>query len=269
MICLRLISCFFINLPEKLLGIKIKNFVLDTLFPIRCLFCGAPDIWLCPICLTKIKILPSQVCPYCEKVFTEGGTVCPACKINFWKKNERPPLDGLVVAAKYADLARPIHAFKYNFVRDLANPLGNLLTKAAAANDLPLPDIIIPVPLHRRRLRWRGFNQAELLARYIADNLTPGFPLPVFSDLVVRKKYTPPQMKIKNYRQRQANLKHAFSLNAPTPRTSGISGKTVLLVDDVSTTGSTLLECAKVLKSGGAKKVFALVLSRQEMGKKK
>ncbi|MDR3558780.1 MAG: ComF family protein [Candidatus Pacebacteria bacterium] len=260
-------------------GLKIKNFILDTLFPISCLSCGAPDVWLCPECFSKIKILPDQVCPYCEKVFAETGAVCPACKISYLKKNDQPPLDSLVVAAKYADgnLARLVHAFKYNFVQDLSLPLGNLLVRAATVNDLPLPDLIVPVPLHPRRLRWRGFNQAERLADYLAQNLAPGMIIPIGKNIIRRRIYTPPQMKIKNYRERQKNLAGAFVINPPSPvlgrgagsEGEGLQGKTILLVDDICTTGSTLLECARALKLGGAKKVHALVLARQEMGKKK
>lgn len=247
-----------------------RTFILDTLFPISCLSCGASGAWLCPTCFARIKILSSQVCPYCEKVFTEKGRVCPACKIGYLKKNEPPPLDSLVVVAKYTDLARLVHTFKYNFVRDLASPLGNLLTTAAGVNDLPLPDLIVPVPLHPRRLRWRGFNQAALLARYVGENLTPGFPITLAENLVIRKIYTPPQMKIKNYRQRQKNMQDAFSLKNPGDNNHHpLRGKTVLLVDDVSTTGATLFECGKILKAAGARKVHALVLARQEVGKKK
>jgi predicted amidophosphoribosyltransferase len=268
-----------------LLHKKIQTFILDTLFPVSCLSCGQGNAWLCPGCLAKIKILSDQVCPYCEKVFTETGAACPNCKISLLKKSDFPPLDGLLVAAGYADLDRLVHTFKYNFVRDLAGPLGNLLVKAAKVNDLPLPDLIVPVPLHPRRLRWRGFNQAERLAQYVADNLTPGFPLPVFSDLVRRKIYTPPQMKIKNYRERQKNIAGAFALNplveseghgvsAWTPRVQApappeLKDKTIILIDDICTTGSTLLECARALKGGGARKVHALVLARQEIDKKK
>ena len=249
---------------------KIQTFILDTLFPISCLSCGAPNVWLCPECFSKIKILSSQVCPYCEKVFTENGTTCPSCRINFLKKNDRPPLDGLIVAARYTDgpLARLVHTFKYNFVQDLALPLGNLLTKAATINDSPLPDLIVPVPLHPRRLRWRGFNQSEKLADQLSQDISPGMIIPMEKNIVRRQSYTPPQMKIKNYSERRKNLAGAFTIN-PLAGSKDLTGKNILLVDDICTTGSTLFECARVLKSAGAKKVYAIVLARQEIEKKK
>ncbi|MFA5994800.1 MAG: phosphoribosyltransferase family protein, partial [Parcubacteria group bacterium] len=126
---------------------------------------------------------------------------------------------------------------------------------------------LVPVPLHPRRLRWRGFNQSALLAEYVGKNLTTGFEIPNHPNLLQRKRYTPPQMKIKKYAQRIANLQQAFSLRktAATDMPNSLQGKTILLVDDVATTGTTLFECAKVLKAGGAKKVFAVVIARQEI----
>lgn len=257
---------------------KIKTFVLDTLFPIHCLFCQKYSQWICPECFSKIEIFSEQVCPYCEKNITPAGSVCDFCKNNILEKNNFVPLDNLVVSSKYRPLSKIIHLYKYNFVSDLHIPLAKIMISALIQNNAPLPDLIIPIPLHPRRLRWRGFNQSKLLANYIGKNLTPGFSIPVISDLVIRKKYTPPQMKIKNYQERQKNLRNAFALSLLSSSPSGggcpegtgegeiiLKDKNILLVDDISTTGSTLLECAKALKRSGVKKVFAVVIARQEM----
>jgi ComF family protein len=242
---------------------RIHHFVLDTLFPINCLGCGQDGIWLCDKCFKKIDLLSFQVCPKCEKTITQSGLVCLACKTNIFPGQENFYLDGLLVTAKYrqSNLDKLIHLFKYNLIEDLHAPLGKLLIEALLKNNFPIPDMIIPVPLHNRRLRWRGFNQAELLARYISQSLTPGLPIPLENGILLRKKYTGPQMHIKKYSERQENLLDAFSVRENTL----IKNKTVLLVDDISTTGSTLLECAKALKKAGAKKVFGIVLARQEM----
>ena len=90
---------------------KIENFILDTLFPISCLSCGTPDIWVCPDCLGKIKLLPDQVCPYCEKNVTDAGRICPACKNKFLSKNATAPLDGLIIASSYREnnISRLVH----------------------------------------------------------------------------------------------------------------------------------------------------------------
>ena len=251
--------------------LKIKNFILDTLFPITCLTCGKDNDWLCPECFSKIKVLDSQVCPYCEKMITDSGQVCPSCREKILRKDATIPLDNLIVASSYKEnnLSSLIHLYKYNFVRDLSVPLGQLLIKSILQNNLPLPDIIIPLPLHPRRLRWRGFNQSELLANFISENITPGLPIPVFSDLVVRKYYTKPQMKIKNYQERQKNIQNAFALTplkTPTAQNhSPFQNKSILLIDDIATTGATLIECAKILKTCDAKKVSAAVIARQQV----
>lgn len=248
---------------------KINKFILDTLFPITCLSCQENDVWLCDKCLNKIVLLDNQLCPYCEKIITEKGAVCPQCQNRLRKKSTVTPLDFLVCATRYKDpVSQLIHLYKYRFLFDLAEPLGKILIKSFLKNNLPLPDLIIPVPLHQRRLRWRGFNQAELLANYLGQNLTPGFSIPVDTDLIRREKYTTPQMKIKSYQERQQNLQSAFEINKKLALdTANWKDKTILLVDDVATTGSTLMECAKILKANGVKKVMGLVIARQEIEK--
>lgn len=239
---------------------------MDILFPISCLSCGQDDFWLCPECLKKIAILNFQVCPRCERMIIPQGKLCPNCKKQI--KLEPFYLDALITATSYNEnnLSKIIHIFKYNFIQDLSSPLGDILTQGILRSDLPLPDFIIPVPLHSRRLRWRGFNQAELLAKEISQRLTPGFDLPVLNKLLLRKKYASPQMKIRKYSERKINIQNSFS--ADPKFTEIIKNKRILLIDDIATTASTLSECAKVLRSSGAKKVFAAVIARQEIGKK-
>ncbi len=278
---------------------KIKNFILDTLFPISCLSCGKHGAWLCDSCLEKIPLRIEQACPVCEKLITPDGRVCSNC----W---EESPLNGLLAASYYETeikseqprqyqfiasfqerglVSQIVHYYKYRFVRDLRVPLGKVILKSLFNSQLPLPDFIIPVPLHKRRLRRRGFNQAELLADYLSDNLTPGFKIPVLNNFLIRQKHTRPQMEIKNYKKRKNNIQNAFSVNNQIETTAGcihcdrnkysllkpesiLKNKIILLVDDIATTGSTLFECAKTLKQNGAKEVYAVVVARQEYGKK-
>ncbi|HRY82374.1 MAG TPA: ComF family protein [Candidatus Moranbacteria bacterium] len=269
---------FIINYLEKL-----QNFILDTLFPIHCLFCQKYGDWICEECAKKISILPIQVCPYCEKAISPAGRICPSCKDKFLGKNEIGPLDALIVSAKYekSGISRLVHCFKYNFIPDLGTPLAKIISEAIIFHNLPLPDFIIPIPLHSRRLRWRGFNQSEILAKNLSEILTPGFPLSVISNFLIRKKYTTAQMKIKNYQERQKNVKNIFGLNKDFQNQHSnhssdnskirvaLQDKTVLLIDDISTTGSTLFEAGRILKSAGAKKVFGAVIARQEISLKK
>ncbi|MEF3691625.1 MAG: double zinc ribbon domain-containing protein [Candidatus Moraniibacteriota bacterium] len=241
---------------------SIKKFILDTLFPIRCIACDNYDFWICPECFEKIKILSDQICPECKKVFTKNGEFCFACR----GKN---PLDGILVASIYREnkkrtvLAKLIHHFKYRFIPEIGIDLAKVLEKAILKSTLPLPDAIISVPLHSRRLRWRGFNQALEMARYLGKNLTPGFPIPVVENLLLRQRDTRPQMEIKNRNARQNNVAQAFTLDQELFKKYRLRQKTVFLIDDVATTGSTLNECAKVLKEKKVKKVYAVVLARQ------
>jgi ComF family protein len=240
----------------------ITKFILDTLFPISCLACGKTDEWLCDECLTKIPPKTSQVCPLCEKKITPDGRICFDCR-------RKSKLDGLLVAASYKNnvISGSVHNYKYRFVEDLHIPLGKILIRAFLNSELSLPDLIVPVPLHPRRLRYRGFNQAELLADYLSDNLSPGFSIPAAGSLIIRRRYTAPQMKIKNYSLRQKNLEGAFEVAKKSDRNKmqPLENKKILLVDDIATTGATLFECARVLKAAGAKEVLAIVIARQEV----
>ncbi len=249
---------------------KFKKSVLNTIFPIKCLHCHYPGKIICDNCLSTIKLLPLQVCPYCEKAITLNGEVCGPCRRQF-----QPALTRLLVTADYKNklLARAIHLFKYKFIQDLANPLGSLLNKKINKSDIPTPDYIIPIPLHPRRLRWRGFNQAELLAINLSKNLLPGLTIPILGDkrhpLIIRRHYTKPQKDIKNYQQRQANLKNIFQIN-PTflwkeygLNKKNLINKNILIVDDISTTGSTIFNYAQELKKLNPKSISAIVLGRQ------
>ena len=241
---------------------RTETFFLDMLFPISCLLCQKENIWICKTCLEKIAIADFQVCPYCEKGQSSGGYACERCKRKQRRENKVLGLDSLVSATKYRDISHLVHLFKYRFISDLGEPLGKLLAKAALKNNITLPDLIVPVPIHKRKLRWRGFNQAELLAETLAENLTPGFQIPVDSKLLYRRKNTSPQMKIKNYQARFSNMENAFALD--DIKSDLIQDKNILLVDDIATTGATLFECAKILKEGGARQVSALIIARQK-----
>jgi ComF family protein len=196
-----------------------------------------------------------QRCPTCLKAATPRGEVCFSC----FGKNS---LDGLFAASSYRNplVAESIHTYKYRFIPALAAPFGLWLGNRIAEIDLPLPDLYIPVPLHPRRLRFRGFNQSALLADTLSDTLTPGSALPVLENCLLRTRSTKPQMKTRSREERRGNLKNAFAL--ATGSGESIRGKTVWLIDDVATTGTTLEECARVLKEAGAKSVFGIVLAR-------
>ncbi|MFZ5982672.1 MAG: ComF family protein [Patescibacteria group bacterium] len=235
---------------------SIRDFLWDTLFPKRCLACRKESSFLCSECLLKISMRLEQVCPYCEKITTPQGQICPSCR-----ERKLCHLDSLSVVSSYKNpLDKLVHSFKYNFLEELTEVLGKLIIDFVRNSNLEIPDLITPVPLHSFRLRWRGFNQSFLLAKKLGDELTPGFPLPAY-EILQRTRWSSPQMKLSGYRERQSNARGIFCLTNP----SAVQGLKILLIDDISTTGATLFECAKVLKEGGARKVSALVLARQEI----
>ena len=151
---------------------------------------------------------------------------------------------------------------KYNFIKDIGSLLGNYLTsflqsylnneanyKSKIINH---QSAIIPIPLHPRRLRWRGFNQTETIARVVAKN----FQLEIITRKLIRTKHKKAQAKLNEW-QRLKNVKDCFAW-----RGDNLAGATIILVDDVATTGATLNECAKILKQNGANQVWGLVAAK-------
>ncbi|MEX2220351.1 MAG: ComF family protein [Candidatus Rokuibacteriota bacterium] len=158
-------------------------------------------------------------------------------------------------AARYEDVVREaLHAFKFRGRRALAAPLGDLVVEAVRGG-LPagLPELLLPVPLHPRRERERGFNQAALVARRVGR----AWRRPVRDDVLVRTVATPSQTEL-DAPARRANVRNAFRLRRPEV----IAGRHVVLVDDIFTTGATLSECARCLRAGGASIVGVLTVAR-------
>ena len=146
-----------------------------------------------------------------------------------------------------------IHQLKYRNLRALVEPLAELLNDYLVANSIP-GEVLVPVPLHRKRLRERGYNQSRLLA----EELGKLNNLPVVDDCLIRQRYAPPQARTSNVEERRGNVEYAFAC-----RDRRLQGKQVLLIDDVSTSGATLDACATALKAGGATSVWGLALARE------
>ena len=240
---------------------KIKKFILDILFPIQCLGCGKEGKWICESCLENIKFAEELFCPICKRKSLFGKT-CFDCQ-------KKTALTGLLVACSYQDelLKKAIHIFKYKFVGDLSIPLSIFLIQRAEAvfdseffpgfwkeNNSKDFFLIIPVPLHKKRFRWRGFNQSELLAKKVSDF----FDLSFRNDILIRFRDTSPQTEIRNRESRMENIKGAFLC----VNSNAAKDKKIILIDDVSTTSATLNECAKELSKAGAKEIWGLVLAR-------
>jgi ComF family protein len=151
-------------------------------------------------------------------------------------------------------LRKAVHKFKYDGITALAEPLGSLMTEYWSRHPVPV-DVLVPVPLHKNRLRERGFNQAALLAHQLSKQVH----LAVDEQTLVRQRATASQVDL-DTEERKKNVRDAFQCTS-----SALANKRVLLIDDVCTTGSTLEACAVALKEGGAKRVQALTLARARM----
>ena len=228
--------------------------VLDLLFPRKCLNCGREGSYFCGQCLNFLSLDNQRICPVCEKPGVGGHT-----HINCLKKNS---LDGLTSVFAYKGLIKKaIIKLKYKFISDIANDLVEVFI-SSCGEDITFSNycqkeepILVPIPLHPSRLRWRGFNQSELLGKMIVKNLGVQFA----PDLLVRVKNTKPQMKLSE-KQRHENILGAFSVNPNSQ--FAICNLKILLFDDVWTSGATIKEATKILKKAGAKKVWGLTIAR-------
>ncbi len=226
---------------------------LDLLFPPRCVACGRLGAWLCAECQGEIEIIPPSACRFCALPLPAPGSgdadTCPRCR------TREQVLDGLAAYAFHnGPLRRAVHELKYNGLRSLARPLGRLMAdRWPQLRPAGQPfDAIVPVPLHRRRERERGYNQAALLARELGRHLQ----LPVVEHVLIRSRATARQTDL-DAAQRRANVQGAFAC-----RNAGLSGQAILLIDDVCTTGSTLEAAGSALKAAGVAAVWGYTLTR-------
>lgn len=224
--------------------------ILDFLFPRRCVSCRRLGFYICPRCRLNIRKIETPVCSVCERP-SIGGATHPKCKTSFC-------LDGLTSIWVYdGPIKKAIKELKYRFVTDLARELVSLIDTTLIYRYMRTVDFVLtPVPLHWWRLRWRGFNQAEILGKMIAEKLEIKF----VPDLLTRKKPTRPQVELEG-KARRENIANAFAIN---PRFSKIHHppSNILLFDDVWTTGVTLRACGNVLKRAGVKSVWGLTLAK-------
>ncbi|MDH3637627.1 MAG: ComF family protein [Gammaproteobacteria bacterium] len=219
--------------------------LLDSLYPWRCLVCGVTsdqDYGLCAGCERSLPAMDTA-CPRCGRA-TTAALRCGACL------RDPPVFDQSLAAFRYSvPLSSLIQALKYRHQIGVAPTLGHLLARTLRPRITIMPEAIVPVPLHRRRLRRRGFNQALELARPVA--LQTGVPI----RFALRERDTPPQAELAP-QDRRRNVRAAFR----PPRHMQV--RHVAIVDDVMTTGATANELARALKDGGAKHIQVWVLAR-------
>lgn len=202
---------------------------------------------LCSSCCDSLPRIMPPFCPQCGKP-QASGILCPGCVS--WQAE----IDGIRSPFRFDGLMRQaVHQLKYKNLRALAKPLAKLLNDFLVINPLP-GEVLVPVPLHPRRLRERGHNQSHLLAEELSSLIN----LPVIDDCLIRKRHTPPQARTATVEERRSNIANAF-----TCVNDRLQDKQVLLIDDVSTSGATLDACAKTLKAAGAVSVWGFVLARE------
>lgn len=230
--------------------------LLDLLYPPRCAGCGVRGAVLCAPCLATLEPPDPPLCARCGIPLPAHGSQlvdrCAECRAT----STTSILSKVRVATAYEGAARSvIHALKFQGERRLAEPLGKLLAVTYTREELRA-DVVVPVPLHPARQRDRGFNQAELLARGCARHLG----LPLVMDALVRVRHTPMQSHLPRDQRRQ-NVAGAFAL-AATADTSRLTGQRILLIDDVTTTLSTLDAAATALRDAHPSEVSGLAVAR-------
>jgi ComF family protein len=227
--------------------VNVAETALDLLFPLHCFGCHKYGKLLCASCISNLPRLTLPYCPICAQPGVDQP--CRWCSSISVKTNGiRAPflMEGVIKDA--------IHALKYRNVRAAAPELGELLAQYLKTHPMP-GEVLAPVPLHPRRLRSRGYNQSALLARELGK--LSG--LPVNERLLSRTKNTPPQVQTSNREERHHNMAGSFECIGK------VRGLSVILVDDVTTTGSTLSACAAALKEAGAVSVWGLALAKERL----
>ena len=231
-----------------------------VLFPSDCRICCQPLVRLsripvCEGCLDSLAPAKVSACSICgealEFVAVESEPVCGLCR------RVPPNFDFAISFAAYdGALRRLVHLLKYEQLRPAADVIGRLLAECLAARKFDRPVIVVPVPLHRSKKRQRGFNQSELIARSALRYLdSPNFELR--TSILRRVRATTSQTGLTRH-QRRENVRGAFAVAAPEL----VKGRAVMIVDDVYTTGTTLNECARILRAAGAEQVVVATVAR-------
>lgn len=225
--------------------------LLNIIYPSSCPVCrSASDVFIyspiCKRCWSQIKRYTGPSCRICAMPFpSEFSSICKQCL------KQPPPFSKVITYGIYEGvLAEAINHLKFYGVRRISKPLGKLMSKLV----LPFVDGIVPVPLHIKSLRERGFNQSLIIARPLSKSQH----IPLLMDVLIKIKETPPQIGL-SAKERIANMRNAFSVHGD------VKDMCVLLVDDVMTTGATVTACSSALMKAGAREVFVLTLARSSM----
>lgn len=226
---------------------QVRDGFLDILFPLHCVGCDREGSLICVDCRLDLPRIEPPWCFICG-LPSEGRCVCGTDRSRIWS------LDGIRSPFRFEGTIREaVHGLKYRNIRGLANVLAEHLVPYLQNREI-LADLLVPVPLHRKRLRQRGYNQSEL----IADRLSNLTGIPCQRNILSRERHTLPQARATDMQERRSNVADAFRAQSDL-----IVGQRILLLDDVTTTGATLEACASELKMAGAGSVWALTVARE------
>ncbi|MDH4299480.1 MAG: ComF family protein [Dehalococcoidia bacterium] len=226
---------------------RLVELAVDSFFPRRCIGCGKAGAFLCPDCLGKLPRLMPPFCPRCGRP-QASGIVCPSC----WQRPTE--IDGIRSPFRFDEVIRKaVHELKYRNLKAISPCLAELLADYLKENPLP-GDALVAVPLHARRLRERGYNQSDLIAKELSKRIG----LPVIEDCLIRIKQAQPQVRAVDAEERRRNVADAFVC-----RDERVKGERIILIDDVCTSGATLESCAAALKDKNTRSVWGLTLARE------
>ena len=229
---------------------RLGRTLADLIFPPTCVACKQPGSILCDHCAQRVEPVSHPICPRCGRAHADAShPLCSLCQAD-----PNPVLSLARAAALHSEPLRTmIHHFKYSKQPELAEPLVRYLIAAYAKAEwrqVSSIDLVIPVPMFSERQKERGYNQAELLARHFS-HVTH---LPFTANALKRTRFTQAQVGL-NAKERQRNVEDAFMAHP------NVKGRTILVIDDVYTTGATLHACAKALVEAGSFQVYALALA--------
>ena len=230
--------------------LTIKSTFLDIFYPKFCVECNNYGEHVCFECVSYIYRIKTKTCFYCGRI-SKQSKHCIECR-----SENKDKLRGILVSARFDEgpTKEMIHYLKYNGFVEFADLLGELMVERIVSSGIPFEDyVVVPVPMHQSRIGKRGYNHAELLARYISKRL--GYR----GGLVLERTInTDTQIKLSR-KKRLENI--VGSIKCVDSKL--VEGKNVLIVDDVATTGATLKECTNVLLNSGGKKVWAVVVAKR------
>ncbi|MGV8027144.1 MAG: double zinc ribbon domain-containing protein [Anaerolineaceae bacterium] len=225
---------------------------IDLVYPPTCIGCGKIGFRCCPECWSTRSLYDQAICPTCGKPLHQSS-LCENCAA------ESFPLEKIRSVGEYAGVLRDfILSLKYHRNIGLAELILPDLTKTLACSHFNF-EMLVPVPLNKTRQRERGYNQVAVWGKLLSNTIG----IPMVSSAITRERNTVSQVTLPA-EKRSENVRGAFSVQFDV-----VNGKNILLLDDVVTTGATLIECAKVLKNAGAKQVSALTIARSSIRKVK